>query len=153
MSKWRGLVGLQLSCVLPFLLVAMFTSSCVSDRSGTPVLAKRCFSFKVVVTALDDRGSRVPPGVPVEITVRSKSGVVLRQIFTDSAGSVALEVCWSPEDEPWQIEAALHYGRQFTGTYVSFWGYSDTYCLTLPSHVGGHCGTWGTGPKGLSESR
>lgn len=123
------------------LCLALSLASCASRP------ATRCFSFSVIVTALDDAGRRVAPGMPVPITVRSTTGRVLTRAMTGSEGNAALQACWQPSDPPLQIEAALQYGPQFVGTFASFANQTNTYCLTLPTRFGGHCGEWGTGPK------
>jgi hypothetical protein len=87
--------------------------------------------------------------VPIRIIVRSRAGKVLLETTSSDEGSASLPVCWRDEDPAWQVEARLEYGAQFVGSIVSFYSYTDTYCLYLPAHVGGHCGEWGTGPVHL----
>jgi hypothetical protein len=135
---------------MTFSAVVMCLVGCASSATKSQV-SRKCFTASIAVTALDENGKRVSPGAPTAITIRSKSGYVLRTASTDSNGAASVEVCWTSDDPPWQIEAALHYGPQFVGTFASFWNYSDTYCLTLPAYIGGHCGEWGKGPQHLLE--
>jgi len=126
---------------------ALLFASCASRAQTVRATADRCFTFSVIVTALDDAGNRVAPGVPIPIAVRSKSGRILTSTSTRPEGQATLQTCWSEADPPVQIEAALYYDRrQFVGTFASFVNQTDTYCLILPTHIGGHCGEWGTGP-------
>jgi hypothetical protein len=110
-----------------------------------------------MVTADDGNGRLVSPGVPIRIIVRSRTGKVLREAMSDNDGNASLVVCWKDDDPAWQVEAQLSYGPQHVGAIVSFYNYSDTYCLTLPMRIGGHCGQWGTGPiyllKGDANNR
>jgi hypothetical protein len=91
--------------------------------------------------------------VPVDVLVRSKSGNILQSGRSDTAGYISFNVCWSDDDPAWQVEAKLEFGNQFVGAFTSFFNYTNTYCLTLPQRIGGHCGEWGTGPHTLLEIR
>lgn len=129
-------------------IVLCLLTSCATQslrRVAKPI----CFSARVVVTADDGSGHLVAPGVPVDILVRSKRGNVLQAVKSDSEGKASLEVCWRDDDPAWQIEAKLLFAPQFAGTFASFFNYTDTYCLTLPQKIGGHCGEWGTGSSSL----
>lgn len=123
-------------------------ASCATQQSA-PKPSPTCFKARVIVTADDGAGNLVPPGVPVDLVVRSKSGRVLQTIKSDSEGKAAFEVCWNEDDPAWQVEATLLFDSQFVGTLASFFNYTDTYCLTLPQRIGGHCGQWGSGPTTL----
>jgi hypothetical protein len=134
----RALIAVLLTCAV---------TSCATRHASTTQAVPACFRMKVVVTAEDGNGRLAAPGVPVDIVVRSKQGHVLAAVISDSAGKAALEVCWRDDDPPWQVEAQLRFGQQFVGTLASFLNNSETYCLTLPSRIGGDCGTWRTGPN------
>ena|SRR5438105_2161248 len=140
MLKYR----LKYPCCLVFLLLSCTSSSPTSAR----FTRTRCFDLTVVVTALDSHGDRVPPGIPIQVDIRSSSGAVLVKNFTDAVGQSIVHLCWSDHDEPSQVEALLPIGDgMFAGSFVSFANTSNTYCIVLPKHIGGHCGEWGTGPK------
>lgn len=134
----RPLIAVLLTCSV---------TSCATRHALTTQAAPTCLRMKVVVTAENENSRLVAPGAPVDIVVRSKQGHVLAAVIADSAGKAALEVCWRDDDPPWQVEAHLRFGQQFVGTLASFSNNSDTYCLTLPSRIGGDCGTWRTGPN------
>jgi len=121
-------------------------TSCMTQQSAQHTNLP-CLKARVIVTADDGAGNLVAPGVPVDIVVRSRAGRVLQAVEANSEGKASFEVCWSNDDPAWQVEAKLLFEPQFAGTFVSFFNYTDTYCLTLPQRIGGHCGEWGTGPN------
>jgi hypothetical protein len=123
-------------------------TSCTTQQEP-PKTSPTCFNARVIVTADDGAGNLVAPGVPVDVVVRSKYGRVLQAVKSDSEGKASLEMCWSDDDPAWQVEATLRLEPQFVGTLASFFNYTDTYCLTLPQRIGGHCGEWGSGPNKL----
>ena len=129
-------------------LAAVCIVSCAGSHSAPAASARmaQCFQIRVSVTAENAYGSLVAPGTGVDVIVRSTSGRVLRAGVTDEEGKAAFEVCWRADDPPSQVEARLNAGERFIGTLASFYNYSDTYCLTLPSGFSEHCGEWGTGP-------
>jgi type IV pilus biogenesis protein CpaD/CtpE len=129
--------------------VACTVTGCAARHPLTVPATPTCFRMKVAVTADDGSNRLVAPGTPIDIVVRSQQGRVLHAVATDTSGNASFAVCWQADDPPSQVEAQLHFGQQFVGTLASFVNNSDTYCLTLPSRVGGHCGEWGTGPNSL----
>ena len=133
-------------------LIVCALAGCATTRAATAVQARKCFDINVLVTADDGSGRLVPPGVPIDITVRSIKGHVLHTGKSDADGKASFNVCWRDDDPAWQVEAQLRFGPQFVGALASFFNYTNTYCLTLPQRIGGHCGEWGSGPHALLPS-
>lgn len=136
-----------LACSASVLVGLGFLTSCVTKVA--PDSDRNCFAVKVIVTADDGRGRLIAPGVPIDVLVRSRRGNVLKAVRTGDNGEAACQVCWRDDDPASQIEARLGIGPQFVGSMASFFNYSNTYCLTLPNRIGGHCGEGGTGPNDL----
>lgn len=130
-----------------FMLMRCATSQSAQKTSST------CFRASAIVTADDGAGNLIAPGVPIDIVVRSKAGRVLQMVQADREGKATFDVCWSKDDPAWQIEASMRFEPQFVGTLASFFNYTDTYCLTLPNRIGGHCGEWGTGANTLLSGK
>lgn len=132
-------------------IAAMILCTLTACATPTPPVAMtpKCFNAKVMISTRDGSGHLVAPGIPIDVVVRSKQGRILKALQSDSEGRASFEVCWNADDPAWQVEAQLRFGPQFVGTFASFTNTSDTYCLTLPDGIGGHCGEWGTGPGKL----
>jgi hypothetical protein len=132
---------------VPAFAVLFLSCTVGAGRPAPQGLPRQCLAIKVDVTAESASGNPVAPGTPVTVVIRSGHGVVLHAGVTDADGKGMFEVCWSQDDPPAQVEARLVAGPRFVGTFMSFFNYTDTYCLTLPPRFGGHCGEWGTGPN------
>lgn len=137
--------------ILGIAVALWLLTGCAASRPAAGRRKLTCFTVKVIVTADDGSGRLVAPEVPVDVLVRSRDGEVLRSTKSDAEGHTSFEVCWSEADPAWQVEARLELAPQFVGTFTSFFNYTDTYCLTLPERIGGHCGDWGTGPHSLLQ--
>ena len=135
--------------ILAISIVLNALAGCATTKTSAASAQSTCFKVNVVITGDDGTNRLVAPGVPVDVIVRSKQGNVLKATKSDADGNASFEVCWRSDDPAWQVEAQLRFGPQFVGTLASFFNYSNTYCLTLPSRILGHCGEWGTGPVSL----